>query len=144
MDQWVQLEPAKLLEAEQGTMRGAKVTMYTSPYDIPRAYRMGKEGERIVIEFRYLDEEATRPRTETDAVVLDVGRHSGRIHKIEVDTKSLDAAAIQLRIAVAAAVRQAVDHYIQGSEPKRTKAFEVTRRALDQVRGEITRGLCSA
>ena len=70
-----------------------------SPYDIPEAVRAFKDGQRLIVEFKYATEETYRS-VHKGNITLKVGRNSGRLYRIEVDVKGK---AENFRIAVSEA-----------------------------------------
>lgn len=62
-----------------------------SPYDVPDAFRVRREGHGIVvIEFRYATEEKLVFRQEGPRVRIGLGHNSRRLYRLEFDTNGLD------------------------------------------------------
>ncbi|WP_223303833.1 hypothetical protein [Dokdonella koreensis] len=80
-------------------VRGTSVRVAPSPHDVPTCLRtVREEGDRkVILEVRYLDEEATIRRSVSEKVEAHVGRNSGRLHRLSVDLNRspVKVAAIQ-------------------------------------------------
>ena len=107
---WIQVDTQDLNPEVTKTIRGAKVKVSHSPYDVPQMIRGFKDPESndFVIEFKYLtDEPVSVKRTPSSAVSLRVGQNSGRIYTIKVDIAKLrdDPVRLELKETVKGALQ---------------------------------------
>lgn len=110
MTDWIPIAAGEVNKPRSETIRGVKVNVYLSPYDVPdgvRGYFDAKK-KKFVIEFKYIAEEPKRSEVVDEHVSVTVGRRTGRLHAIEVDTVRLKANAVMLQTHVPKAVDDAI------------------------------------
>lgn len=115
---WVRLpKPSiELSEVSSTEEKGVKIHVYASPHDIPRAVRGYPDPAtgRIVIEFKYIDDEPQITRQEGPHASIRLGEFSRRIFAIELDPRHFKGANIHLELT--AMVRSAVGKLDETSE----------------------------
>jgi hypothetical protein len=86
MSDWLEINPSEFSKPEQVQIRGAKVEVFLSPYDMPEAVRgsYNKEQKKFLIEFRYIGGDEPLETEVRDDTTLSIGRRSKRIYKIEL------------------------------------------------------------
>jgi len=130
------LEPQDL--SERLDVNGRTITVYLSPYDVPRAIRPTVDGEILRLEFDYPGGRDEPSRCESfGAVTFCFGAKSGRLMKIEADGPSLDRSLpgssgepVQLRLS--GVIRSAVEQR-RGAGPD--SRLEAAMKALDRTPG---------
>lgn len=99
--EWRLLDPKALGadKAETRSVRGVRIELLLSPYDVPDAMRgyFDERLDRFVIEFRYIDREPIR-KVKNEHLVLRVGKHSRRLYGIEVDVEKLKVNTVGLEM----------------------------------------------
>jgi len=135
---WIQVDPSTLAKPTNETLDGIEVTLMTSPYDIPEAFRgfYDRRLERFVIEFKYLAEEPTRRETPHKHVALRAGKNSGRIYGVEIDVEGMKAQWVQL-VVTAISERARERH-----KPRRPANYEVTKRLLRENEPRLSALAC--
>src|SRR6266853_4092407 len=100
-DKWIPVTEPLPLEKRQ--LEGVKVDVLVSPYDVPEGVRgfVSKDHKAFLIEFKYISQEDTIDRPQSESVKLRVGRNSGRLYAIELDLQKFGADHVQLRLEVA-------------------------------------------
>ena len=138
---WIRL-PASQLDEQTRVENGVEITVFCSPYDVPRAVRgdYDQDRQRFVIEFKYIQSEPTEKEHLDEHVLARVGRHSGRIILLEIDVDEVEASSVQLNLAVPELVEDALEHP-RGA--KRQLNTAIARRILEG-RPEVFRALDSA
>lgn len=97
---WIRVDTHVLSKETTKEIRGVKVKVSVSPYDIPqlvRGYR-DQESNFFVVEFKYMAEEPLKSIQKNPHIEMEVGANSGRIHKIKVDVVGLDCRAVELEV----------------------------------------------
>ena len=97
---WVSVDPLSLDEAKPKTdaIQGRHTQVMLSPYDVPKAVRgkLDEENQRFAIEFSYIGSEDTALEENAGTGELHVhprvGKHSGRLYGLEIDTEVLGEA----------------------------------------------------
>ena len=85
MEKWLKLDTKKLNQPRHEKTSGVTTEIFLSPYDIPHAIRGSKEGNKYIIEFKYIEErEPLETEVKSHNVELKVGRNSGRLYVIEI------------------------------------------------------------
>jgi len=92
---------ASLTKSEE--IRGVKVEVSMSPYDVPTGVRGYTDAKFFVIEFKYMtSDERVRSVPHGDHVFVEVGVNSRRIYRIRIDTEKLkfDTVAVEVKEAI--------------------------------------------
>jgi len=110
MKDWVILDQARLNQRREKEIRGVRINVFLSPYDIPQAIR-GQYDQQIgqfLIEFKYMEDEPIVRDQKDLALVLRIGKNSGRLFGIEVDVDKLKASHVNLAMYLQNMVSQAL------------------------------------
>lgn len=80
--------------------RSMVVRISVSPYDVPHHVRgaFDADKQRFVIEFKYVDREPTKSVKAGTHAIAEIGKHSGRIYSLEIDSKALRVETIGLEM----------------------------------------------
>ena len=95
---WHDLGHTKTALPDSKKIGKTTIQVFVSPYDVPEAMRgcYNRKSHIFLIEFRYVGgEESLEERVEA-GITLKLGRHSGRVHGIEVDTTKIDGDSIDI------------------------------------------------
>jgi hypothetical protein len=133
MTDWLDLDLDTETSERSQEIRGVKVELLVSPYDIPEAIRgyFHKSKERFVIEFKYIGYEPTTPKVEDRYTTLLVGKNSGRLYGIELDLNALGVESVEMRMRVAKEVHEAIDHLVnQPANPVRSENYRLVKDAI--------------
>lgn len=147
MSTWLRLNRHKMNRPLRRRIKGAEVTVFLSPYDVPEAVRGGVDMStgRFTIQFKYLgcSEDPDEPldaEAEDGPVVLRVGRNSHRLYRIELDTESLGVDRVEIRVLKA--VDDAIDDLSKRRQrPPNRGRYDVTRQALVERGHDLVREL---
>jgi hypothetical protein len=93
MSEWVLIDAARHRRTLP-TSQHAGHSSTVSPYDIPEAMRVrveDRDGDVLVIEFRYTTEEPLVWKSRGDRVSLGIGKNSGRLYKIHARMPGVSA-----------------------------------------------------
>jgi hypothetical protein len=117
-------------------VNGVTFDVMMSPYDVPRQVRgnYDKDLEHFVIEFDYLDSEPLKERRVDRYVSLQVGKNSGRLYRIEVDTVALNAGQIQLRVSLS-------DLNLEPGRPEQKRNYDAVKQTLSTYDHELLNAL---
>lgn len=90
MNEWMPVNTADLNREVAKEIRGVRVKVSLSPYDVPQRVRSFKEGDStFVVELSYLTPETLATLDQGDGIVFEVGKDSRRIHRIKLDVVKL-------------------------------------------------------
>jgi hypothetical protein len=100
---------------------------------VPEAVRglVDEKSGRYVIEFRYLTEEPLKREIRTDIVTLRVGKNSGRLYGVEINTDAMRSAASGVNVGVASIKKSVLDTL---SDPQITPNRDNLALASDAIR----------
>ncbi|MCI0363765.1 MAG: hypothetical protein L0Y44_04755 [Phycisphaerales bacterium] len=159
MDEWIRLTDEELEALNPGesseSERGVAVHVFMAPYDLPQAVR-GRYDElrkKFIIELRYEGEEsvrseALRPERQDENFTLLVGRHSGRLHAIEIDVNQLKAQSVQVQMyapKIAEKVQRALSHFARRSPwQRRADNYRVAGEVISKKHQELFGSLAAA
>jgi hypothetical protein len=136
---WYRLGVDRLKRVHRQNVRGIELSVNTSPYQIPEAVsgQFDKEIGRFVIEFRYPANEEWECRGPIDEVIwLRIGKHTGRLYGIEIDTRKVPADEVRLNVfdQVVAAI-DGLSH----DNPPMTNAenYAIVKEAISDKRNEL-------
>lgn len=141
MQEWIQVDlDTKKLKQEK-EVRGVVIELLVSPYDIPEAVRgfFNNEKNHFAIEFKYVgsDNEPTKNKHD-DEMTLITGENSGRLYRLEVDVKALDANAVGLQMRVKNEINEALDQLInQPSLSRRSANYKLAKEAIASSQGHL-------
>jgi hypothetical protein len=136
MPGWIQIDSSKVDPPTPVNVKGVEFNVFMSPYDVPRHVR-GRFDEnlgRFVIEFDYLDTEPCRRQTLEEHVSVSVGKNSGRLYRIEVDTKAMNAGRVALRVKLK-------DLKLEPRGPEGKRNFDAVKRTLTTYDDELLQAL---
>lgn len=92
---WIGVDSTELRKAVGAELRQLRegVTLTVSPYDVPEALRGSFDADkhRYVIEFKYVDDEPYDVADVPGPARLSVGKRSGRIDEIEIESAGEEA-----------------------------------------------------
>lgn len=137
MNEWLKVKAEALMNERKEIVQGVRVTVFTSPYDLPIAFRGGCErpGSSVfVIEFRYRDEESVKRESAGPNISVDIGVSSGRLHRISIDLESFNANAVALDFEEAVS-----DALKQLNRRTTVRNSDVTQQIISQNRADIFR-----
>lgn len=146
MSEWISLRdlpktPPEILGVDLA------INLSISPYDAPDAIRgyIAPSG-KLRIEFRYIDgaEAPGKQHALNEHIVVEEGKHSGRVIAIEADAKSLNVSNVQVRIGQ---IHERIDSALEqlsneGSEFAANR--ELVHRAFEMRRDGVMRQLAHA
>jgi len=115
-----------------------------SPHDVPGAVRgeFEKSLNRFVIEFKYMDEEPWSRVPSDNNIELRVGRHSGRLHGIEIDVVGLHADKVELKMHIVDMIKQALTGFAQHSgKNNRIANYEIAKNVISKEQDQIFAGM---
>lgn len=144
MSQWLKLKPAVLNTERHQLIRGVQVNVFMSPHDVPGAVRgeFEKSLNRFVIEFKYIDEEPWNRVASDHNIALRVGRHSGRLHGIEIDAVGSQADKVQLRMHIVDMIKQALTGFAQHSgKNNRIANYQIAKDVISKEQDQIFAGM---
>lgn len=145
MANWREIDTEKLETADHKKSGDVRINLMLSPYDIPRAIRGEYDAalKRFVIRFLYIGDEPTERREADRFLAMRLGKKSGRIYGIEVDTDSLKSQQVHLDVALQQAVSDAVKRLSAESSVLR-RNYEVVRKVISAQAQELKDDLVSA
>ena len=128
-DQWLPID-ASLGKTKTEEIRGVKVEVSMSPYDVPIGVRGYAEenSDFFVIEFKYrTTDERTRSMPHRDHVFVEVGVNSRRIYRIKLDVKQLNCEAVALE------VKEAIEQTLSELGPTASNRLADTYRLNESI-----------
>lgn len=142
MTEWLQLDGKRLNPLQEREIRGVKIDVYLSPYDVPEAVRgfYDESIPRFVIEFKYLGEESTRLQRHKH-LELRVGKNSGRLYRIDVDVQSLKAEAVSLNMHIPELLSKAIDSLAPAASDQRQDNYDLAKRVISERKEDLFREL---
>lgn len=146
MADWIKLDQLALVQrnAESHSERGVQINLALSPFDVPEALRGHFDAaiKRFVIEFRYMQEEAWSLRKEDEYLSLRIGRHSSRLHGIEIDVVALRAKHVALMMLPQ--IDKALARLSAREHSKRGRNYQVVRSVMQQEEPQLRQELAAA
>jgi hypothetical protein len=136
--QWITVTES--LPLEKRSLEGVKVDVLVSPYDVPEGVRgaLSEDGKKFVIEFKYISQEDTVERQQDNNAKLRVGRSSGRLYALELDTSKFDPGNVRLRVEVAEALKNVLRHLVkQPVSPLRASNYKVAKQVVENYEDGI-------
>ena len=142
MTEWLQLDGKQLNPLQKREIRGVKIDVYLSPYDVPEAVRgfYDESVARFVIEFKYLGEESTRLKRHKH-LELRVGKNSGRLYRIDVDVESLKAEAVSLNMHIPELVSEAIDSLAPAAPDRGRDNYDLAKQVISERKEDLFREL---
>lgn len=137
--QWINLSNEHF-PIEGTSLKGVKVDVLVSPYDVPEAVRgyLDNQQKCFVIEFKYISAEPTIERSQDANVTLRVGRNSGRLYAIQLDVTKFDTNNVQLRLEVAEVLRNVMTHLVQKPvSPMRKSNYRMAKSVIEENNKEL-------
>lgn len=88
---WIKVDWDSVNTRRDETVHGIKVKMFASPYDVPEALRtvLDEDKKKLVIEFRYLNEEPTEEKRHNAYITYGLGKFSKCLYSLSFDINSL-------------------------------------------------------
>ena len=132
-NEWIEIDASTLdLSLDEPYSDGVHIRLFVSPYDVPEAVRgrFDDDSGKFVIEFRYLDTETWKLEEEDKFVSLRVGKHSQRLHGIEVDVEEAEASYVSLAIT-------AIDHQAARAANQAHKNYRIIKELIDRLTPQI-------
>ena|SRR2546422_937721 len=145
--QCLALSPEKLASENQQKLRGVRLNIFVSPYDVPDAVRgyYDPSLSRFVVEFRYMTEEKWSPKAQDQFVTLRIGRESKRLLGIEIDLRGPSAQTVSLRLHVPQLVEQAIERLSKEPHaPSREDNYRIAKDVITSCRKELFDSLTAA
>jgi hypothetical protein len=92
MSEWLEINPKEFSKPEQVQIRGIKVDVFLSPFDMPEAVRgsYNKNTKKFLIEFRYIGGDEPLETDLLENTTVSIGKRSKRIYKIELEQIELE------------------------------------------------------
>lgn len=142
MTEWLQLDGKRLNPLQKREIRGVKIDVYLSPYDVPEAVRgfYDESIKRFVIEFKYLGEESKRLQRNKH-LELRVGKNSGRLYRIDVDVESLKAEAVSLNMHIPELLSKTIDRLEPATSDLRQDNYDLAKRVISERKEDLFREL---
>lgn len=147
---WVKVQSSNYDEPHEiGLEMGIDVDLFLSPYQIPQKVRGSYDPSsgRLLIEFRYMVDEAYHVERIADHVWARLGDHSGRVVGFEVDVDQLRASSVTLSVpepandAYDALVRTWQSWTAQSVAGANVENYHVTAKVLADKHDEVLEGL---
>ncbi len=132
-EEWIEVDPNTLdLSLDDDYSDGVHISVFVSPYDVPEAVRgcFDEDLNRFVIQFRYLDSEPWKRHAENEFVSLRIGKHSQRLHAIEVDLERAEAAYVRLAVT-------AIDHQAIKAANQASKNYRIVKELIGRLTAQI-------
>ena len=138
---WIRLDRDALNQPLQGRLKGVQIEVRLSPFDIPeavRGYFANPTRGLFTIEFRYPGGPEKLNVTAAGAVTAHVGRHSQRLHRLEVDVSQLEGGEHGLNLHLVPAIDLARQILVRSPERSgRHFNYEAVSRAVSQHVAEL-------
>ncbi len=150
MSEWIRLDEEEIARLDrqlsgQSEENGIEINVYMSPYNVPLAVRADydKSKDRFVIHLKYISDEPVTRRPGEDRITLAVGKHSGRLYGIEIDTGDLDVKAVRLQLHVQQEIDRTLQHLLEDPpEWLRPQSYSVAKQVIsdksDQLFSRLT------
>lgn len=144
MSQWIRVSPESPMESESSGPIETRIQ--ASPYDVPVAFRASLRGNRILIEFRYLDKDEPTVALQKDTqVTLILGQHSKRLMGIDIEAPTGVASEELARALRSDAVRSALQRLrVESADPNAKENYVVAENIVETKESAIIQELLSA
>jgi hypothetical protein len=146
MKNWIKVDTFDLNQGKDETIRGAKIKVFLSPYDVPDAVsgNYDKEIARFVIAFHYVSDEPYFRETLDDTISVRLGKKSQRVLAIEVNVDALKAKRLQLEVNTIDLVTGALDKLANRAPSNWTaqRRFGITKDIINRNRANLFAGVC--
>lgn len=136
MSEWLEINPTEFSKPEQVQIRGAKVDVFLSPYDMPEAVRgsYDKDAKKFLIEFRYIGGDEPLETDVLENATISIGKRSKRIYKIELGKIELTK---EKRVGLRLILPKKVDAVLENLEqdlgsPQRSGNYQVAKRIVEK------------
>jgi len=149
--QWIPIENDEINQPKAEDIRGVELHVFLSPYDVPQGIRgfYDDDKDRFIVELKYLtDEKLVEEQSEESPeqhVSLLVGKNSGRLYKILIDVRTLEADSVEL--IVYEMVNEAITQ-LKSGKPNREKYFnaidDVFSNKMPELLGDLRKHLTEA
>src|SRR6266404_6558145 len=132
MSEWVNLNiDTESLKEEKELEDGVKVIVSPSPYDVPGAIKaeFDRSKSQLRILFRYIGSEPVKRQTAQHGLSFGVGKNSGRLYEITVDSVDIQNAEIPELVT---RIAGEIDHLPKGQvAEERKENYRLAKRALN-------------
>jgi len=137
---WTPVNLSGMAGWKQQKIHGVTVEVALSPYDIPQAIRrwVDEKTKSTVFEFRYLTEERSREQKPVEGVTLSIGENSGRIYRLEIDSKLAKGSPVSCALRIEEVAARAIDTFAREALPEMLDIYSLNKRALQEEAGQIT------
>lgn len=138
MAKWIQMPAHDFVKFTDKEVSGVRLNVMLSPFDVPRRIRgdYNITINRFVIDFEYLEHEKTELQKLDENVSLDVGQNSGRIRRILIDVKRLNATSVGLGIIIQA-VDKALDELSSELGNERGEHYDLIKQVVASKRKQL-------
>lgn len=143
MNPWIRLMPSRLNHRRIEDIGGVPVEVYLSPYDVPEAVRSYRDDAtgHLIVQFRYMRvEEPKEPLSQhwvSNCVHIALGKHSGRIYRMELDLSQASTGTHPSTL-VSAIVGRAIDDLARERDGGRTAAkYLATQEAINAASDQL-------
>lgn len=149
MSEWIRLDEDEIARLDRPLSgqfeKGIEINVYMSPYDVPLAIRADydESKDRFGIHLKYISDEPVTRRPGEDRVTFKVGKHSGRLYGIEIDTSNLDVEAVHLKLHVQQEIDRTLQNLLEDPpEWLRPPSYRVAKQVIsnksDQLFSRLT------
>lgn len=137
---WITLDAKP--EPTRKKVRGGEMLVMPSPYDIPDAVRAGYDftSNELIIQFRYIESDASMARDIGQVAKMYVGRHSGRLMGITV---SVDGFPKDSDVGRAAESLKRAVKKAPPTRPEREENFRLVQRGFERTRARVAEALAA-
>jgi hypothetical protein len=135
MSEWLEINPTEFSKPVQVQIRGAKVDVFLSPYDMPEAFRCSydKDTKIFLIEFRYIGGDEPIEIDTLESATISIGKRSKRVYKIELEKIELTKEkqfALRLILPKIDAVLENLEH--DRGLTQHSGNYQVAKRILEK------------
>lgn len=126
---WYDVDQKHASISDSKKMGKTTIQTFSSPYDVPEKVRVryDKAAEMLLIELLYIGGEEPLEEQTDGPVTLKIGRHSGRIHNVEVLPMSIDALSIDAKINFEKDVKEVEKAISSLEEPRKSWPFRCAK-----------------
>lgn len=130
------IDPAKFIRPNLVEIRGVKVEVSVSPYDIPDHVSgdYDKNAKRFVIRFHYpVDDEPLTAVEHAKNVHFHIGKHSQRLYEVVLDVDAMNVSAVELKLQV----QRAVEAFAREPRHARSENYRIANEVIDEQGTEM-------
>ncbi len=134
---WIEINWNNSQTQRNETIHGVNVKMFVSPYDIPKAVRGFIDENYFVIEFKYLNDEATTEKEHNASVVYKFGKFSHRLYAIKFDVSLFEKESGNLNITKFDRIANALTNLINEKNTNQKDNYVMARDAFRANQSEL-------